>query len=212
MKDYFKNMKDKKFLLSMFIMLVVQLMTYMIVKLFQTNYHTFSFEIDNKIPFIPQVIIIYNLFYPAVFFAFYNVFNKDKDAFYKGIIAGTLGYIIAEIIFLIYPVEMIRPDITNLNIDPINNYIIQLTYKLDTPAINCFPSMHCVFCFNTIYTLFKAKNYNKTNKIIFITLLFMIIATTLLVKQHYIIDVIGALIIVIASSIISNVIYKKLKH
>ena len=212
MNEYFKNIKDKKFIISMLIMLVGQLATYMIIKFFQSNYHTFNFNLDNKIPFIPQVIIIYNLFYPVVFFAFYNIYNKDKDAFYKGIIAGTIAYLIANTIFLIYPVEMIRPDITNLNIDPINNYIIQLTYKLDSPAINCFPSMHCVFCFNTIYALFKSKNYNKTNKIIYIIVLSMIITTTLLVKQHYIIDVLGALIIVIITNIITSIIYKRIKH
>lgn len=206
MKEYFKNFKNKKFWISIFCLLGLQLASYMIVKLFQSHYNTFNFDIDKKIPFVPQLIILYNLFYPVVFFAFYTVFNKDEDTYYKGVIAGIIGYIIADIIFLIYPVEMIRPDITNLNIDPINNLILYWTYKLDTPAINCFPSMHCVFCFQSVYTMFKAKNTNKTTKSIYIILLLSIVLTTLLVKQHYLIDIIGALVIVIVCNTFVSII------
>ncbi len=209
MKEYFKNMKDRKFIISIILMLVTQQFTYAFLKLFQSNFHVFDHIIDMKIPFIPQFIIIYNLFYPVVFFFFYNMFNKDKDTYYKGIIAGILGFIIADIIFLIYPTIMIRPDITNLNIDPINKLILYITYKVDTPAINCFPSMHCVFCFQTLYSVLKCKGYN--HKGLSSILLILIIASTLFVKQHYFIDVVAALIIVIICNIISEIIYKLYK-
>ena len=209
MKEYFKNMKDRKFIISIILMLVTQQFTYAFLKLFQSNFHVFDHIIDMKIPFIPQFIIIYNLFYPVVFFFFYNMFNKDKDTYYKGIIAGILGFIIADIIFLIYPTIMIRPDITNLNIDPINKLILYITYKVDTPAINCFPSMHCVFCFQTLYSILRCKGYN--HKCLSSILLLLIIASTLFVKQHYFIDVVAALIIVIICNIISEIIYKLYK-
>ena len=209
MKEYFKNMKDRKFIISIILMLVTQQFTYAFLKLFQSNFHVFDHIIDMKIPFIPQFIIIYNLFYPVVFFFFYNMFNKDKDTYYKGIIAGILGFIIADIIFLLYPTIMIRPDITNLNIDPINKLIIYITYKVDTPAINCFPSMHCVFCFQTLYSILRCKDYK--HKGLSSILLLLIIASTLFVKQHYFIDVVAALIIVIICNIISEIIYKLYK-
>ena len=208
MKKYLKNIKDKEFLIPMLYMLGGQFITYMILKHFQYNYHVFNNYIDNKIPFIPQVIILYNLFYPMIFIVFYNIYRKDKETFNKGIIAGIIGFVIADIIFLLYPVEIIRPDISDLNIDHINKYIIYLTYKYDSPAINCFPSLHCIFCFNAIYTLYKSNNYKLSNKIIYIIILLMIATTTLLVKQHYIYDVICAFIVTIISILLSNVIYK----
>ena len=207
MKKYFKNIKDKNFIISIILLLGCQGILFVLVKLFQSNYHVFNYYIDNKIPFIPQFIIIYNLFYPMIFISFYNIFNHDKDTYYKGIIAGILGYIIADIIFLLYPVEMIRPDITNLNIDVINNFILQLTYKIDNPPINCFPSIHCIFCFQAIYSIIRCKNYNY--KYISIFILLLIIISTLLVKQHYVIDVLGALVVVIITNFIVYLIKRK---
>jgi membrane-associated phospholipid phosphatase len=204
-----KVKKNKQFYISIFFMLVLQMITYALVKLFQTNYHTFNYSLDNKIPFIPQMIIIYNLFYPMIFITFHSIYKKDKQTFNKGIIAAIIGYIIADIIFIIYPVEMIRPDITNLHVDPITRLIITLTYNIDSPAINCFPSIHCIYCMNCIYTIIKTNNLNKRSKIIYIITLSLIILSVLIVKQHYIFDILSALIIVIISNIISNFIYKK---
>lgn len=212
MRNYFNNILNKKFITSIMLLLIGQGILFVVVKLFQSNYHTFNYIIDNKIPFIPQMIIIYNLFYPMIFISFYNIFNHDKDTYYKGIIAGILGFIIADIIFLTYPVVMIRPDIFNLNIDPINRFIIYLTYTLDDPAINCFPSIHCLFCFQAIYSTFKCSNYNNKYKIITIIILLLIALSTLLVKQHYLFDVIGAFIVCIITNLITTFIYKKIKH
>ena len=193
-------------------MMGVQALFYAGLKLFQADFKILNYEIDNKIPFIPQVIIIYNLFYPIVFLTFYNIFNHDKDAYYKGIIGGIIGFIIADIIFLIYPTIIIRPDVTNMNIDPINKFIIYWTYKIDSPAINCLPSIHCLFCFQAIFSSLMCKNYNNKPKIFMIIMLFSIIITTVLVKQHYFADIIAALIVCIISNLISPIIYKKIKH
>lgn len=152
LKKYFKNLKNRDFVISIVLLLGSQWALYYLVKLLQSNYHVFNYSIDKSIPFIPQFVIIYNIFYPMIFISFYNIFNHDKDTYKKGIIAGMLGFIIADIIFILYPVEMIRPDVSNLNIDIINKFLIQLTYKFDSPAINCFPSIHCIFFFRQ-YTL-----------------------------------------------------------
>ena len=193
----------------MLLLLVGQMVTYMFVKLLQTNYHTFDTSIDDKIPFYPQLIIVYNMFYPVIFMSFYRLFNKDKDTYYKGVIAGIIGYLLSDLIFIAYPTVMIRPDITNIDLDPINSLILHITYYMDTPAINCFPSLHCVFCFQALYSSIACKNVSVRYKVLISLLLLMIVATTVLVKQHYLIDIIAALLIVIVTNIISNLIYKK---
>ena len=212
MKNYLKNIKNKEFIISIICMMGIQALLYWSLKLLQADFHTFNFSIDNKTPFIPQLIILYNLFYPMIFIAFYNIFNHDKDAYYKGIIAGIIGFIISDIIFIIYPTVIIRPDLTNLNIDPINKFVIYLTYKVDTPAINCLPSIHCLFCFQAIISSIMCKNYNNKYKVLIIIILLSIAASTVLVKQHYFIDIVGALIISLISTLISPIIYKKIKN
>ena len=212
MKDYFKNIKSKEFLISIIFMMGFQALLYWSLKLLQADFHTFNYSIDSKIPFVPQLIIIYNLFYPMVFIAFYNIFNHDKDTYYKGVIASIIGFIIADIVFIVYPTVIVRPDITNLTIDPINNFVLYLTYKVDTPAINCLPSIHCLFCFQTIITSLMCRNYNNKPKIIIISILLLIATSTVLVKQHYFIDIIGALIVCGISTPLGILIYKKIKN
>lgn len=212
MKEYFNNYKEKKFWLSILLFLGGQSFLYAIVKNFQYSYHTFDFYLDNKIPFIPNgFIIVYNLFYPVLFFVYYYIFGKDKKAYDKAVIASFIGYLISNVIFLVYPVEMIRPSITNLSIDPLSDLVLQLTYKYDYPAINCFPSIHCLFCIQTIYTIIRSKNINVKNKVLISILLLMIIISVFFVKQHYLFDLVGSLIIFIICNIFVELIYDKLK-
>ena len=212
MKKYFENYKDSRFWISIILFLGGQSFLYTITKYFQYNYHTFYFYLDDKIPFIPNgFIIVYNLFYPFLFLVFYYIFGKDKKTYDKAIIAAFIGYLICNLIFIIYPVEMIRPDISNLNIDPLSGWILHLTYKYDYPAINCFPSIHCLFCLQTIYSIIRSNNINIKDKILISILASMIIASIFFVKQHYLFDLFGAIIIFVICNIGVELLYDKLK-
>ena len=211
MKEYLKNFKDKKFWFSIILFLGGQSFLYSTLKHFQHNLHTFNFAIDDKIPFIPSFIFIYNMFYPFLFFTFYSIYGKDKKRYDKGVIAAFIGYIICNIIFLTYSVEMIRPDITNLDLNWITQLVLEITYSCDTPAINCFPSIHCLFCFEAIYTVLRCNNFKTRNKILTSIIALTIIASIFFVKQHYVVDMIAALIICVICNLFVELIYDKIK-
>ena len=61
MKNYFKNIKNKEFIISIICLMGVQAAFYAGLKLLQADFRVLNYDIDNKIPFIPQVILIYNL-------------------------------------------------------------------------------------------------------------------------------------------------------
>ena len=209
MKEYLKNLKDKRFLISIFCYMGLQAITYVGVKCFQTNPHFFNHKIDSMIPFIPQMIYIYNMFYPAVFISFYNVYNHDKETYFKGILAGILGFLVTDIIFLTYSVDIVRPVLSNYSMDPITYFIINTTYKLDSPSVNCFPSIHCLFSFQSIVTLLMCRGYKGKSKGILVTLLTLIIISTVLVKQHYFMDIVGAFLVCVVANIIAILIFDK---
>ena len=83
------------------------------------------------------------------------------------------------------------------NIDVVTDFIIKATYFLDNPALNCFPSIHCLFCFQVILTTILSKNIKFKYKFLITIVSFLIIMSTVLVKQHYFLDILGALIICI---------------
>ena len=190
---------DKKFLLSILYSLVIPALLYFVLKLFQSNYHTIYSAIDNKIPFIPQFIYMYILFFPFIVFILYLVYIKNKAKYYNGLNALVLGLIVTEIIFLVYPTIIYRPDISN-NIDIVTRTVISVVYFFDTPAINCFPSIHILLCLQVSYMSLTCKSIKYKPAILVISVLIM--ASTLLVKQHYFYDIIGAFIIFSLSNII----------
>ena len=194
-------MKNKKFLITISILLVTQAFFYWFIKLFQNNPHYINYYLDKEIPFIPQFIYIYNLFYPFIFIAFYYLFKKDENTYYQGIIAGIIGFLLCDMIYLYYPTIMLRPPIPN-NIDFLTEFIVKITYFFDEPALNCFPSIHCLFCFQIIFSYLKTRSINTKHKILGITISLLIIISTILVKQHYILDIISAFLICTIANII----------
>ncbi len=118
------------------------------------------------------------------------MYSQDKKTFYQYITTNILVDTVATIIFIFYPTLLIRPEIA---VDSVSTWIVNLIYWGDTPALNCFPSVHCANCFVAIFIM--AKSNKIRNKGRFFTILFgiLIIFSTLFVKQHAVIDVVGAL-------------------
>ena len=183
---------------------------YWSLKLFQRNPIYINFYLDDKIPFWGWTVYIYNMFYPFCIIAFYLLYKNDDKTYYKGIISCMIGCLICDIIFLLLPTIMYRPEIPNY--DPFTNLVIKVTFFFDEPPLNCFPSIHCVFCFQVILSYIKAK-YPIKKKLIIITISTLIILSTLLVKQHFIYDVISAFLISIIANIIESLfeIYNRFK-
>ena len=198
-KDFSK--KNKKFVITITLLLGGQAFLYWLVKLFQTNPSYIYYELDDKIPFLGRFVYIYNLFYPFCLVAFYFLYKKDDKAYYKSIIAGIIGYIICDIIFLSMPTIMYRPIIPKY--DLITDLVLKITYIYDNPPLNCFPSIHCLFCFQVIYGYLTSK-YDKKAKIIAITISLLIIISTLFVKQHFVYDVISAFLICLMTNLITE--------
>ena len=183
---------------------------YWFLKLFQGNPIYIDYYLDNKIPFWGWTVYIYDMFYPFSIISFILLYKKDQKAYYKGIIAAIIGCLICYVIYLIIPTIMYRPVIPEY--DAFTNLVLKITYYFDDPPLNCFPSLHCVFCFQVMFSYLKS-NYNIKRKLITTAIALLIILSTLLVKQHYIFDVISALLVCIIATITVDLfkIYDKLK-
>ena len=112
-----------------------------------------------------------------------------------------MGFLICDVIFLTMPTIMYRPIIPKY--DPLTDLVLKITYIYDNPPLNCFPSIHCLFCFQVIYGYLFSK-HNVKNKIIVITIALLIIISTLFVKQHFIYDVISAFLICLMTNLITE--------
>lgn len=209
MKKFFKELTNKDFVLSIIFFMLVQFVLFIITKQLESNFHVIMSPIDEKVPFIPHAIYIYNIFGPFTFLVLFYIFCKDKKAYFHGIRAGIIGYIIAHIIFIVYPTIMLRPNVNGYDLDFITSNFIKLTYYIDSPALNCFPSLHCLTCFQLIFITIISKNVKIPSKLFIIFLALVISLSTLFVKQHYFYDIIGALVVFIISNLLAFIIFRK---
>ena len=174
----------------------VNAFVYFFIKLFISNYNLIGSPIDNYIPFLPIFIYIYNIWYPLEILSLFYIYKKDKETYIKTIITLGISILIMHSIFIIYPTMVDRPIISSFN--SLTTLILYITFKSDTP-VNCFPSGHCLICFIMIFAFIKSKNISIKTKSIMIILNILIILSTLFVKQHVLIDVLGSLVITVIS-------------
>ena len=207
-KEFIK--KNQKFVITICILLLGQAFMYWLLKLFQNDPIYINYHLDNKIPFIGYFVYIYNAFYPFMVISLYLLYKKDEKAYYKGAIAGVIGYLICDVIFLSIPTIMYRNVIPST--DPFTDFVIKVTFFFDNPPLNCFPSIHCLFCFQVIYSYIFSKETTK-RKIVMVTCALLIIVSTLFIKQHYVYDVISAFLICLIANMLESLfeIYKRLK-
>ena len=179
------------FIISVLIIFGGQASLYFISKLLITDYHLIGNLFDVNTPFITWFIYFYMIWYPFEILTFYLVYKDSKKTYIKAIIVLSICLIIAQLTYYIYPTRIERPIVDTYN--NLTTWIIYLTYAMDTP-VNCLPSVHCIICFIAMFMVYESGiNIKYKYLIYFINI--MIVASTLLVKQHVLIDVILALII-----------------
>ncbi len=188
------------------ILITFQSLMYLISRLFESHHHLIGNTIDTKIPFNIWFMIPYCLWYILIFVVPYFLYKKDKDNFIRYIYSYIICTLIANIIFVIYPTTVARPEITGKGI---LEFITSFIFKIDNPPMNCFPSLHCAMSMLFILFILEIKNVKKNVKITITLISILIMISTLYTKQHVFIDLISGDILAIITYIIVKIFYKE---
>ena len=148
--------------------------------------------IDNHIPFIEYFIIPYLLWFIfiAVTVAYFLI--KDKWGFYRLCAFLFSGMTIFLIICTVFPNALnLRP--TVFPRDNMFTDMVKVLYKTDTPT-NVLPSIHVFNSLVVHITICKSDELGKLRlvKIASLVLCVSICLSTMVLKQHSIVDVMGA--------------------
>lgn len=139
---------------------------------------------DHLLPCVPFFMLIYAMIYPTAIFPLFIV--GDVELFKRIIYAYCCLEIVTLLCFFIFPVHMsIRPSIDSLVVDDFWDWCLCLCYYLDQPTC-CFPSLHVST--STLSALCCLK-VNRKWGYFFLFIASSISISTLLVKQHFIADV-----------------------
>lgn len=188
MKKYI-NKDNLKPILIIIVLIIFQTIFYFSNKLIQGPPIVIGSKYDKVIPFIELFVIFYCIWFIFLFFIPLIIYNDNKKTFIRYCLSYILIVLISNLIFAFYPTTIIRPEPKFI--------ITKLIYLIDSPPVNCFPSLHCALSMLWILYIIELRDINLKNKIIYITLCITIIASTLFIKQHVIIDVISGIIIAI---------------
>lgn len=173
-----------------------------------TEYHIMYTKIDDWIPFNEFFIIPYFIWFLYVAFMLMFLFFKDVDEFYRFGLYLALGMSISLFICQIFPNGTnLRPT----NLDPNKNiftHMVAFIYKTDTPT-NVFPSIHVFNSIATHVAIVRSKFFynNMKVKVVSFIIMISICLSTLFLKQHSFLDVVGATIL---SYVIYQLIYAKI--
>ncbi len=165
-----------------------------------TEIHT---ELDDKIPFLEIFVIpSFGWFIYCSFFFFYFLLKHDMEDFFKNAAFFFAGMTLFLIISSLWPnIQYLRPEV--MPRDNIFTHMVAHLYTTDTPT-NLWPSIHVYNAIGTHIAIANSKRFGNNRMIKFASLVFsiLIILSTMFIKQHSIIDVLGGILFAIIANII----------
>ena len=153
-------------------------------------------SLDQRIPFCEYFIVPYLLWFPYIAgCVIYFCLARGKEREYQKLIQSLMvGMVVFVLFSLLYPNgQVLRPALSGENIfEKMVNYL----YKIDTPT-NIFPSLHVfnsIACCIAICRNMTGAEYGLLRKGT-ILLTVSIILATMFLKQHSVLDVLGAVLL-----------------
>ena len=183
------NIEIKILDLVWFIIIPIININYILASVLAKKGSDLTITLDNVIPFNSIFIIPYVYWYLYIVIGFIFILVNSRKDYIRVFISFFIGMSVCYIVYYLYPTEISRPTIINSNI---LNYLVNIIYSLDRP-VNCFPSLHVL----TTYFIMRYTKYKNSKKKFYYTEIVgvLIIISTLFIKQHFIADVISAIVL-----------------
>ncbi len=155
------------------------------------RYHVVHTVFDDMIPFCELFIVPYLLWFPYMFFTvLYFIFRKDdRSEYYQLTFNMMMGMTVFLVVSYVYPNMLhLRPSVfprENIFTD-----MVRILYKNDT-ATNVLPSIHVFNSLAINKAITSSRRLRNHRKICTASriLTILIILSTMLLKQHSVIDV-----------------------
>lgn len=148
-----------------------------------------GWKIDQKIPFVPGMIYIYSSWFALLFLIPLLLFRHDTMFCLRYFLAYVLDHVISTVAYLIWPTTFQRPEAGGKGLTLL---VMKTVYSANHRFLNCAPSMHCTIAFLFLFAAVGCPGLVLALRIVIVILSLLIVASTVLVKQHVLLDVITA--------------------
>ena len=153
------------------------------------EHHVLTSAVDGTIPMHPDWVVIYVLSFVFWVVGMLLAAMNDKKTCYELFSGAFYAELICTLIFVTYPTMVVRPEVVGTDYSA---RLLALLYSIDVPT-NVFPSMHCMMSYMVFRGALYARNI-KTPYIVYCGVFAALVCiSTVLVKQHVVIDVFGGI-------------------
>ena len=156
--------------------------------------HDFLTAVDQLIPFVPEFIWIYHTMVP-VFLITTILLIKRKDVFYTAFLSILLATVVMNLFYVYLPVSYPR-EIWQPTDMSASSVFVELTRQIDG-SNNAFPSGHVTLSWllTLLVGLTSFAKKHKWTQYIYVLWASLISVSTLVLKQHFMVDVFSGVIL-----------------
>lgn len=143
-----------------------------------------ALPIDHRIPVRPEWVAPYVLSYVYWVIGYIAICRVSREKCRVLCRADYIAKIIAAACFVLVPTTLPRDHVSG----DVFAWILNAVYTLDTPY-NLFPSMHCLFSWLAARELMEIKEFSPVIRWGTVVFSFMVFASTVFTRQHYLVDI-----------------------
>ncbi len=154
--------------------------------------HILETAVDDWIPLVPGFVFPYVSLYLLLVLSVWRFLKADTRIFSLAALAVCIDLVVSYICYIAFQTRIERPIVLGSDIP---SDILRWIYSIDEPY-NAFPSLHtssAVLC-----TLLWRRAGSRFWPVILLWAMF-IVASTVLTKQHYFVDILGGMAVAILS-------------
>ena len=156
------------------------------------HYHQVHCFVDDLIPFNEFFIIPYMTWHPLIVLVLAYTLVNETDNFRNLMKFFILTFTVTMVIYMVYPTCLeLRPEVFPR--ENIFTEAVKLLYFIDTPANVC-PSLHIIGSLGLLFASWDTRGKDSIPKKIFMALAVAFIClSTMVLKQHSLVDIIVAM-------------------
>ena len=185
---------------------VINLFTYFLIQDCVTHKYNFLTDIDKAIPFVPEFVWIYHSLLPVIGVTMV-LLVRSKKLFFNALWACIATTLILHFFYVAFPSFYPRPEIVPQNLSEV---LVQFSYEIDNSS-NTFPSGHVAFSW-IMFWICKHSERGRATPELSNFYMFWAIAisiSTMAIKMHYVVDVVGGFVVASSSFFIVRELIKK---
>ena len=164
------------------------------------TFHEVACAVDAAIPLFPPAVVIYVLTFVFWVVGFVVIARGGRESCFRNLAGEQTAKLLCLACFLVFPTAMERPEVPGWDVF---SWLTRLIYRMDDPNM-LFPSIHCLdswFCFRGAMRTEGTPGWYRAFCLVFALMVF---ASTLLIKQHMCLDVLGGVAVLELGLFISD--------